>query len=132
MPVPWSREQPPSSATRIALDAHLDEQAEVRSVSHRNDGTTSHIRIKPARALEYVRLHVQTNATYNAAVSVSSERIRCAGERVIDRTVTRDGVSHYYAFIIPSGTDPATGGELRFDGTAGHADDYMSYIDLGV
>jgi hypothetical protein len=133
MALPWHPNLPLAPSTRAALNAHLDELPEIRHACDRGDGLTTHIRVKPARALEWVRVHVQpgTGAYDPAAPGAVSTLHRVAGLPVFDTTFTRDGTTHYTAWIIPVGHDE-TAAEVRFDGTAGHGPDRMSFLDLGV
>lgn len=125
------------SQFRRALEAHEDEQPFVRVMGVRADGTTSHVRFRPTRAIHVIQYHVQSTAageggaTYDPASYTSTEEVECNAidNRVVDRDVTRDGASQYFVFLIPI-IEQADGTTLLCDGVSGP--DLMSFIDLGV
>lgn len=113
------------------LEQHEDEGAAVRLRGTRADGTTSHVRFTVTRAIYLVQAHVQTAATYDPDSFVSSDEVNVNDHenRIVDLEITRDGVSHYYVFLIPI-IEQADGSTMLCDGVSGP--DLMSYVDLGI
>lgn len=68
-------------------------------------------------------------ATYSPLDFLSSAQVDCREDRQQDHTVTRDGVKHYYVWLIPEFGD-ADGTFTKFDGEDG--DDHMAFADVGV
>lgn len=95
------------------------------------------IRFRASRATSYVQVHVQTDAageggdTYDPVNFLSSERVSCLEARQQDYVIERDGVKHFYVWLIPVSLDGDGTTFVKYDG-ADSADDYAAFADLGA
>lgn len=124
---------PEGQAVLAALAAHRDEKPRAFLMGKRTAGTTSYLRFEASRLTPFVYVHVQSTAagkggaTYDPAAYVSRDRVDCRSSTIQDRTITLDGVSQYFVWLIPVGI--MTGTEILYDGQAGRPD-LMAFADL--
>ncbi len=95
------------------------------------------LRFRASRATSYVQVHVQTDAlgeggdTYDPDDFLSSERVSCLEDRQQDIVIERDGVKHYYVWLIPVSLDGDGATFVKYDGEDSDLD-LMAFADLGV
>lgn len=107
---------------------------EVAILGWRHDGTSLHLRFKPAISVQWVHLHVQNvangGAAYDPAAYVVSEEIDCREARVQDYSTPDVLDERVWVWLIPVEKD-AAGTAVKYDGRDGRPD-VMSFLDFGV
>ena len=87
-----------------------DNQQRVQYMGHKDQGAGTDVDLKfmASRATQYVQVHVQSDAVgkggfdYDASNFVSSNRVDCRVDRIQEVTISRDGSSQYWVFLIPA------------------------------
>lgn len=109
----------------------------VGMLGHLTAGGDVRIRFRASRATNYVQVHVQTDAvgeggdTYDPVNFHSSDRVDCLEDRQQDVTVERNGVDHFYVWLIPVSLDGDGSTFVKYDGEDSD-DDFMAFADLGT
>jgi len=120
------------------LRAFMDTEQRVTVLGQQYIGNDVVTRFRASTNTNFVQFHVQHDgggaggSTYDDSTFVSSDEIDCRENRQQDKTITRNGTDHYYAWLIPVQKDGA-GNVIVYDGGGTPArPDYMTPIDLGT
>ena len=128
--MPWEPGQDLSQLADI-LKASWDANQRVMILGYRVNGTAGYVRFLASAFTNTVQFHVQHTgaggggATYNSATYVSSVAVDCRSNRQQDKTVTLNGIDHYYVWLIPVQEG------VQLNGASGKPDQ-MAYLDLGT